>query len=372
MQSNYSAFSRGLVTPRFLPAALIQARAEVFNPLNCLDLNMTARRVLYGILTFVKIKQCTSSIFPRRELLRAESLVNSEGTLYRGLAKLEAAGYINRDQVRTPYNGKFHVSPITLTEKARSLLSIGEYAANAQPIDRTPKPIIDNAFKPKMETPSNDEDQSDEEFDADTDTEFEDQNDVIHSHPTSNVQVGYVKKEHTNVLQSLQNTIAQAEPQKIIPQIQKGLPPDLAALLSQDVKKSAICYLMRFASNHKKRLSDVVSVVNKNISTLRNREVVAYLKSMILKDIDYKWLAKQNEFEQAALEESDAINSVLAILDEKFNGYKVFKASGKFVGVFESLNKGNHIINTPGGSIPVNARFANAVLRNKLKLTPHE
>lgn len=91
---------RAVALARPLPASLIAARAEVFNPLTCLDLNVNARRVLFGILTFVNARRLSKEIFPRRDTLRAEALLQSDSTLYRGLALLEEKGYITRNQTR--------------------------------------------------------------------------------------------------------------------------------------------------------------------------------------------------------------------------------------------------------------------------------
>src|SRR5574343_1371665 len=111
---------------RHLPSPLIAARAAAMHNLNCLDLDLTARRTLYGILTFVSIKNLKREIFPRRETLRQEAMLGSETTLYRGLAKLETKGYIMREQKRQTRTGKYYLSPILLTDKAILLLGLNQ------------------------------------------------------------------------------------------------------------------------------------------------------------------------------------------------------------------------------------------------------
>lgn len=321
MLSSYSVSSRGIATPRHLPAALIAARAEVFNPLTCLDLNLNARRVLFGILTFLNLKKIETAIFPKRETLRAEALVNSDATLYRGLALLEQKGYIQRQQIRKAWNGKFHLSPITLTEKCRSILALGEF---------------------------------------------------IHSQPSTNMRDGYVNKEHTNRKQSLQNTTDESDsvekPKKRI----QGLPEDLAALMKQGVKKSAICWLMKQASIKSKKLSDIVKVVQTNIQSLDGREVVAYLKAMIKKDLDYAWIAKDTEKLKAQESTDELLSSIVNKLDHRFNGNAVSKPDGTVVGYFEAMSDGQHMICTGNGSTPVNKRFAEALRTKQLRLEGFE
>lgn len=62
---------------RFLPAPLIRARAEVFDPRNCLDLNRVARHALFGILAFFDVRRPAEPVFASRESICAESLLGS-------------------------------------------------------------------------------------------------------------------------------------------------------------------------------------------------------------------------------------------------------------------------------------------------------
>lgn len=312
-----SVSSRGIATPRHLPAALISARAEVFNPLACLDLNLNARRVLFGILTFLNLKKIETAIFPKRETLRAEALVNSDATLYRGLALLEQKGYIERQQIRKAWNGKFHLSPITLTEKCRAILALGEF---------------------------------------------------IHSHPSTNMRDGYVNKEHTNNKQSLQNTTDEADSVEKPSRRNQGLPEDLATLMKKGVKKSAICWLMKQASLKSKRLSDIVKIVHTNIQHLSGREIVAYLKAMIKKDLDYAWIAKETTDRQVLKSTEEQLEAIVERLDHRYHGNAVYKADGTIVGYFEAMSDGQHMICTGQGATPVNKRFAGALVAKKLRL----
>lgn len=292
---------------RFLPAPLIAARAAAFDRLNCLDLSLTARRVLYGCLTFLSIRNPRKAIFPRRDTLRAESLLQSEPTLYRGLKQLEEKGYITRGQDRNARTGKFHLSPIALTDKALALLGL----------DR-----------------------------------------VIHKSPPIKMRDGHIEKELTKDEQSLQKTA--------VPEIDRktGLPAELLPLLEQGVTKGAVCWLMKLARANGKRLGDVVAAVWRKVGVLRSRELVAYLAAMIGKDLDFRWLARAN----AADAEADAVARCLASLDARYDGYAVIGKGGEVVGIFEASRSGEHVIRTNGGGIPVNLRFAQAVQDGRVLL----
>lgn len=300
---------------RFLPAPLIAARAAVFDPLNCLDLNQTARRVLYGILTFLSARSPKKAIFPRRDTLRAESLLQSEPTLYRGLKLLEDRGYITRGQDRHARTGKFYLSPIQLTDKALVLLGLKRDTQKTPPIK---------------------------------------------------VRDGHIKKELTNSKQSLQNTAGEPDASPI--DRKTGLPAELVPLLDQGVKKGALCWLMKLARQRGKRLGEVVAAVWRRIGVLRGREVVAYLKAMLEKDLDFRWIAQADAVDQAQREEADAVRRQLEALDRRYDGYAVIGSSGNSVGIFEASGSGEHVIRTAGGAVPVNRRFAQALLEGKVRL----
>jgi hypothetical protein len=332
---------RAVACARPLPAALIEARAAVFNPLLCQDLNQTARRVLFGILTFLNLARLHKAVFPRRDLLRAESLLNSEPILYRGLKALEVAGYITRSQERRVHNGEFSLSPITVTKKALSMLGLSG---------------------------------------------------LIHKQRSLKVRDGqYI--EHTKPEQSLQNTVQQAEvarqnlaPKDAISSPQTcgiradesapvndidphtGLPKELLRLMALDVSKGAICWLMKQARGAGVRLSHVVSTVWHRIRSLRGREVVSYLKFMVHMKMDFAFVAKQCA-DTAAKEHADTrARAMLESLGERYRGFELVSADGVMLGVFEPSASGLHAIVGARGSIPVNLAFAKQVLAGGLRL----
>jgi DNA-binding PadR family transcriptional regulator len=305
---------------RFLPAPLIAARAAAFDPNNCLDLNQTARRVLYGALTFLSLKSPRKAIFPRRDTLRAESLLQSDPTLYRGLKTLEEKGYITRDQSRNARTGKFYLSPITFTEKALALLDL---------------------------------------------------NKVIHKSPSTRMRDGHIKKELTKDEQSLQNTAGKPDlPTQDAIDRHTGLPAELLPLLKLDVKKSAICWLMQQARRHGKRLGDILRTVSHRVEKLRGREVVSYLKAMITKKLDYAWIAQSMRQEESTQVRESQASRLLASLDSRYHGFEVVTRDGTAHGIFDASDSGMPVIRGTAGCMPVNLRFARAYAEGGVVLRP--
>lgn len=296
---------------RPLKALLIEARAAAFDPTLCQDLNLTARRVLFGALTFLNLKNIKAAIFPRRDVLRAESLLHSEATLYRGLKVLEAKGYITRSQKRREHNGEFYLSPVQMTDKALAMLGLNE---------------------------------------------------VIHNPPSSKVIDGRIQ-EHTKDKQSLQNSFRQAENPNKNPIDQKTrLPKELLRLLGLGVERKEICWLMAQAKRRSKRLAHVVKAIWHRIHILNGKHVVGYINAMLSKDLDYAWIA-MNAKAEASQEHADRkANELLESLNESFHGAKVFDSKGVFVGVFEFSRQGLHAVLGSSGSFPVNRAFAKTLL----------
>lgn len=313
---------RAVALARPLPLPLIEARAHVFDPLTCLDLNLTARRVLFGILTFVRVKMPTKEIFPRRDTLRAEALLQSDSTLYRGLALLEQKGYITRAQSRKLRDGRFYLSPIYLTIKALVLLGLADF---------------------------------------------------IHSSPSAKVRGGHKEKELTKKSQSIQKTTGSPDsPKNNEIDRETRLPIELLPLLAQGVSRSAVCWLMAKAKAAGIRLGHVLQVVSGNIAALRGREVVGYLSSMLRKNVDFAWVAGQAR-EATADARTDALaQEKLGTLDARYDGYSVWAEDGSHIGVFEAASSPGQLalIRSPNGSAPVNLRFARAWVDGKVRLAP--
>jgi hypothetical protein len=288
---------------------LIAARAAAMHRLNCLDLNLTARRTLYGILTFVTINNLTREIFPRRETLRQEAMLGSDATLYRGLATLEALGYITRAQRRQTRTGKFYLSPILLTDKAILLLGLKA---------------------------------------------------LIHEYRSIKVRDGQYK-ERTKELQSLQKSSSSEDSANAIDPETK-LPIEVTPLLQLDVKKSAICMLMSEAKANGKRLGVVIKAVWHNIYRLRGREVVAYLSYLLKQDRDFAAKANEVDATQLASTQRQRYQNAFDSLDSRYDGWKVVAACGKTIGTFVwAGSNGARVEHRENGRVcilPVNLSFA--------------
>jgi hypothetical protein len=304
---------------RHLPSPLIAARAAAMHRLNCLDLNLTARRTLYGILTFVTINNLKREIFPRRETLRQEAMLGSDATLYRGLATLEALGYITRSQKRQTRTGKFYLSPILLTDKAVLLLGLKE---------------------------------------------------LIHEYRSIKVRDGQYK-ERSKEPQSLQKSSSNVDSANAIDPETK-LPIEVTPLLQLDVKKSAICMLMVKAKANGKRLSDVTKAVWHNLYRLKGREVVAYLSYLLEQDRDFESKAKELDTRQHEAIQRQRYQQTLESLDSRYDGCKVVNKLGQPVGTFVCRDNNNpRVEQMREGRLavqPVNLVFAERFAEGELRI----
>lgn len=313
------ASDKAAACPRTLPLELINARAAAFDPLNCLDLGITARRVLFGILAFFNISRPAGSIWPRRDRLRAESLLNSESSLYRGLNDLESKGYVSREQIRIAQNGRFHISPIHLTEKA--LVLLGLKGGRKQDRQR-----------------------------------------VIHNKPSVRVEDG-LYKEHTNNQKSLQKSV----PGETASEIDRStrLPVALLWLAALGLTPRAVFSLMGVAKEHGKRLQDVAEVCRGKLSALSAREAFAYLRKLLQSNRDFRTVASACK---ASRLEADARKSALSLLDgimAKCDGLAVYRADGLFLGM---VSVDAAAVVSRSGSLPLNLRFALAVQEGKVRV----
>jgi hypothetical protein len=310
-----------VVRPSPLPLALIEARAAVFDPLNCLDIGMTARRVLFGILRFFNLSKPSTSIWPRRDLLRAESLLNSESSLYRGLADLERQGYVVREQIRIARSGRFHVSPVRLTEKAQILLGL---IGRSSREDKRQK--------------------------------------VIHNAPPLRVGDGQYK-EHTNNPKSLQNSFA-SKPLGNSDQDSK-VPLPLSWLLKHGMTARAVFSLMGIAKRQGKRLEDIVTAFRNRLMELSSREAYAYIRSLAAKDLDFAVIASGKEDAIRAETEIQGATSLLKSLLAKSDGLAVVKRDGTYLGRIDTYAQ---VVTGQKGSLPMNLRFALAVQRGQVSV----
>lgn len=319
------AAGKAVARPCPLPMQLIEARAAAFDPLNCLDLGITARRTLYGILTFFNLSKPHASIWPRRDRLRAEALLTSESSLYRGLAQLAQRGYIARKQERIARNGRFHISPIQLTEKALILLGLT-----------------------RREMPSQK---------------------VIHNEPSVTTEDGQYK-EHTNQRQSLQKAIrGNGSIPNPCPDRRVGsrVPASLAWLLDQGLSAAGVFKLMGAARSAGQRLEHVAIVCRGYLATLSGREAFAYLRKAIGSNRDFAAGARECLEEQAAQHAHETARRFLEYARSKCHGFAVKDSGGRIIG---RLDATCGAVLGPRGSVPMNLRWAHACVEGRFQLQP--
>ena len=220
MNSSAALVSTG---PTTLPLALIQAQQLCFQKTAVMDLGRTARATLSGILAFVKVRSPMSVIWPKKSTLCEQARLNSNSSLYRGLAELFAKGYIEREtQLRNMRNGRFHISRLHLTQKAINLLNLGTKGVNKK---------------------------------------------VIHNPPSSKMGDGYIKnivkptpslEESPDQQNSFLNQASKKQSiQRIDPKT--NLPKQLVKLTQLGLSPKTICWLMKRAKQKNKRLEDVMN-----------------------------------------------------------------------------------------------------------------
>lgn len=275
-----------IARPCILPQRLIEARAKVFDPRTCEDIAIGSRRALYGILSFFNLKTPHKAIFPCRDRLRADSLIGSNATLYRALQDLEVKGYIEREQIRHKHNGKFYLSPISLTEKCLELLG------------------LNNSEK------------------------------VIHSPPSTTMRDGQYIEHPKEEKQSNKKSIREEVSNSSIDPETK-LPKPLLPLIKAGLSKSAICWLMGLAKLSGKRLEDVMNVCLHRLSHITTaREKTAYLRSLISKPRDFTRQADELAKAKTDQQLSDEVAEKLRGIGQRHDGL-LLEIGGKVIGIYE-------------------------------------
>lgn len=253
---NFSA-SLAHTGPTALPLPLVEAQFLCFQKTAVMDLKKTARSVLSGILAFVSVRTPSKKIWPKRETLRVQCRLNSDASLYRGLAELEQKGYVSREeQLHHARNGRFHVSRIGLTEKAINLLNLG----NKKLIHNLPScKMGDGHIRNLVKSTTSKEESPQEEI-----------------------------SENTN-RKGLKLTFQEIDPET-------KLPKPLVKLMTLGLSPKTICWLMGEAKQHQKRLEDVMNYAwgyLEPIATKGSSNIKAYLRALIEKKQDFTFQLQQ-------------------------------------------------------------------------------
>lgn len=311
--------------PRYLPSPLVAMKASVMDPLNCIDLSLGPRRVLYAILTFVSARSLYKWIYPSRETLAAEAHMGSLQTLYRHLKALEVLGYIERKQMRKE-GGCYSLSFIRLTKKAVLLLErkegdgVGEGGLAGE-------------------------------------TSFQQERSLI-------VRDGLYIEERTQQKQltGSARSLSAAGSSDIDPATR--LPADLV-FLTAFMRRSQVCYLMKECRLHSKRLSDIVAFHRDYLA--RCRSPFAFLSTEIKKDVDYAWMLKmKSEEAEKRHEESHVSLSETSLVEALSSSSRAaLIKEGKEVAAYSFIDG---FFVGERGAIPVNRRLVNDVFAGVVDL----
>lgn len=376
---------------RFLPAALVRARAAALDPYNCLDLDRTARMSMYGILAFYDRHKPLDAVFARRETLLAETMLGSLPTLFRGLATLEKQGYITREQgrrlSRAEY-GQYAISRIWLTRKALVMLGLPVPA------------VLDGARQGKIDEEAMAwGDQPTVRVDGESaglpeDVVFQEADLVEH-------QVDYPQRPSLSLIDGIQES--ERSPGLQLPKVEQPLsvqgkterpggvgessaktdgksrlPAELVPLMELGVSKARICLLMRIArqAGNAGKLGDAVKLVWGRICTKRGKEVFAYLAAVVRQQRDFArtLMIQAPNPTTVTASEGQRLGDKLRDLLGRCSGMEVIGRAGRMLGILRVSGESGYIEGYDETGVrrtmPANVRFAKAVEEGSLLLRP--
>lgn len=376
---------------RFLPAALVRARAAALDPYNCLDLDRTARMSLYGILAFYDRNKPLDAVFARRETLLAEAMLGSLPTLFRGLATLEGKGYITREQgrrlSRAEY-GQYSISRIWLTRKALVMLGLPVPAV----LDEAGQGRVDEEAAAWGELPTVRLDGESQEL---TEAQVFEELDlvdfkVVYSQPRSlNVIDRIQEGERTpspQLLKGEQPLHAQGKAERpggVRESFSKTdgksrLPAELVPLMELGVSKARICLLMRIArqAGNAGKLGEAVRLVWGRICGKRGKEVFAYLAAVVRQQRDFArtLMIQRPDPATVTASEGQRLGDKLRDLLARCSGMEVIGRAGRLLGILRASGDAGYIEGYDQAGVrrtmPANVRFAKAVEEGALLLRP--
>lgn len=376
---------------RFLPAALVRARAAAMDPLNCLDLDRTARMSMYGILAFYDRHKPLDAVFAKRETLLAEAMLGSLPTLFRGLATLEKQGYITREQgrrlSRAEY-GQYSISRIWLTRKALVMLGLPVPAV----LDGAGQGKIDEDAAAWGELPTVRIDRESEGLPEHQVFEEADLVELKVDYPQGRslvVRDGIQDSERSTGLQLLTgeqplNANVKAERAGGVGESSEKtdgktrLPAELTPLMELGVSKSRICLLMRIArqAGNAGKLGEAVRLVWGRICTKRGKEVFAYLAAVVRQQRDFARTLMIQAPDPAAVTatEGQRLGDKLRDLLARCSGMEVIGRAGRLLGILRASGDAGYIEGYDDQGVrrtmPANVRFAKAVEEGSLLLRP--
>ncbi|WP_250455211.1 replication protein O [Caballeronia sp. ATUFL_M2_KS44] len=222
-----------------------------------------ARAVLAALARTVDAARPFAAIFARRELLTGRAL-QSMRTLYRSLDDLESEGFITRPpQSRYGGAGLFGRAYIHLTHKAAALLGLVEQPAQT-----------DEATHRLQETD-------------------------VRTAPESLLALPSVTVADGAIYKDLNPSTQKRQPGR--------LPHDLARLCTLGFREFLIFKLMREASFHGKRLSDVVEATWKHLR--KATHPISYLRTLLRAPVDFAHRVRSKQHETIERETASAHQS---------------------------------------------------------------
>ena len=297
MNSSATLVSTG---PTTLPLLLIQAQHLCFQKTAVMDLGRTARAALSGILAFVKVRSPMSVIWPKKATLREQARLNSDSSLYRGLAELFKKGYIEREtQLRNTQNGRFHISRLHLTEKAIHLLNLNKT-----------KKVINNPPSSKM-------------GDGYIENVVNDLTPSIEESPDAQNSFSYQSAKKQSI-------------QKLDPET--NLPTPLVKLTRLGLSPKTICWLMKLAKQKQKRLEDVMNFAWKYLHPLADKgtqTVKKYLIALINKNQDFSFQVKQAQIDEEISQAKVDRNLLIRSIIQNKQGHYVTNKNNQLIGLIE-------------------------------------
>lgn len=376
---------------RFLPAALVRARAAAMDPHNCLDLDRTARMSLYGILAFYDRSKPLDAVFARRETLLAEAMLGSLPTLFRGLATLQKQGYIRREQgrrlSRAEY-GQYSISRIWLTRKALVMLGLPVPAV----LDGAGQGKVDEDAAAWGELPT---------VRIDGESEGLPEHQVFEEADLVELKADYPQRPSLAVSDGIQNCertpglqlSSKEQPLSASSKTERSggvgessektdgktrLPAELVPLMELGVSKSRICLLMRIArqAGNAGKLGEAVRLVWGRICGKRGKEVFAYLAAVVRQQRDFARTLMIQAPDPAVVTASEGqrLGDKLRDLLGRCAGMEVIGRAGRLLGILRTSGDMGYIEGYDDQGIrrtmPANVRFAKAVEEGALLLRP--
>lgn len=316
--------SNSFESPDFLPSRIMKAIALAYESRFFNELSITTRQVLAALIRFsLNDKNTYQLAYVKKETL-ARHVGVSEATVYRALSTLEGQGLIEREkQLRTRMKLQ-NIGRIRFTLKLLGALGFLQHTfenAGAQRRDDvgvarassvTSDGLMEISFKSMTYMPS----------------------------ASGSKEAEKDRSERKRAFKTING---------------KAVPSDLAWLAERNaLAVTAIFKLMKAARAAGKRLSDVVAVTKHALQKLQGKELYAYLSSLLSKDVDFTFIAKEQadmadqeqQRERKAAETQNRINQLAASL----RGKKFELPDGSTISVDEAsvvVKRGGFTSSTP-------------------------